>query len=141
MARNLLLRKRVLKSLKRESASNVARLANSLGVHRSSVSRLLYQLKSLGLVKKGKVWELTDLGLQETDKIILPDKDITSLVSIYGYDDRGVVTITKCACGQTFEPWAFTIDISKDYLVECPCCHRRMYCQIEVRVYDAEGYE
>jgi len=135
MSRDLLLRKRILKKLAKESVHSVTELASSLERHRSSVSRSLHQLKSLGLVEKNSNWELTIAGKKEASEVVLPDKDITSQVHIYGYDEE-IATLTKCACEQSFEPWEFNLSIYRDDPKECPSCHRKLYCSICVKVHE-----
>jgi hypothetical protein len=94
-------------------------------------------LKSLGLVEKNDSWRLTTTGAREAGETVLPDKDITSQVRIHSYDEE-VATLTRCICGETFEPWDFSLGIYKDDPKECPNCHRRMYCSISVKVYEVE---
>ena len=48
---------------------NLTKLAKSLGVYRSSVSRCLYYLSNLGLVYQECDWQLTDKGKQYLNEV------------------------------------------------------------------------
>lgn len=68
-------------------------------------------------------------------KSIVPENDITNQVTVYDYNDD-LVSITKCVCGHRFAPWDFVL--WADNPKECSRCGKKMYCSIEVRVYEAK---
>lgn len=68
---------------------------------------------------------------------IVSENDITSQVTVYDYNDD-LVSISKCVCGHRFKPWEFILWADKDNPKQCPKCNKRMYCSIQVRVYEAE---
>ena len=63
------------------------------------------------------------------------DKDITNLVD-FGDIDGESIPLTKCACGQHYDSWQFIVSIYRNDPVECINCHRKLYCSIEVKVYE-----
>lgn len=65
----------------------------------------------------------------------MPDKNVTSQVTIGGYDEE-MVAITRCVCGNKWHAWDFIISIYRDNIKPCPNCGRKLYCSIGVTVYE-----
>ena len=63
------------------------------------------------------------------------DKDITSKVKAAFPEDE-YLPIMKCACGETFEHWGFTISMDKEDRTECPACGRNLRFTVEVKVFE-----
>ncbi|GAH10675.1 unnamed protein product [marine sediment metagenome] len=61
--------------------------------------------------------------------------DVTDKVDFQGNDDE-CLPITKCVCGEKFEPWRFMISIYKDDPYACPACGRRLFFSMGIRVYE-----
>jgi len=64
-------------------------------------------------------------------------KDITDKVEFGGNDDE-LLPLLECICGQTFESWAFLLNADEDSPVECPNCGRKLFFEVEIRVYEIE---
>jgi len=61
--------------------------------------------------------------------------NVTHLVDFYENDGE-CLPITKCVCGQMFEPWEFFISIYKDIAYACPTCGRKLYFRADITVYE-----
>ena len=63
-------------------------------------------------------------------------KNITNLVDFSNSDDE-CLPITKCVCGNKFDPWDFIISIYDDeeYIIGCPECGAKLYFRNAVQVY------
>ena len=63
------------------------------------------------------------------------DKDITNDCR-YELNDDECLPLTRCACGQEFNPWSFTLSIYRDSPDICPNCGRKLYFGVKIRVYE-----
>jgi len=65
----------------------------------------------------------------------MTDKDITNLVEFDNNDDESL-SLKKCACGERFYSWTFTLSIYRDSANECPKCGRKLYFSCSIRVFE-----
>jgi hypothetical protein len=63
--------------------------------------------------------------------------DVTNQVNFQLNDDE-CLPLTKCVCGEYFEPWKQIIPISPDNPWECPRCHSKLYWSTAIRVYELD---
>ena len=63
------------------------------------------------------------------------DIDVTNQVQFSNNDDE-CLPITRCVCGQTFEPWKFTISIYRDGAYACLVCGRKLYFSFSIRIFE-----
>jgi len=63
-------------------------------------------------------------------------KNVTTLVT-FGNSDDECLSITKCVCGNKFDPWDFIISIydREDYIQECQECGAKLYFRNTIQVY------
>lgn len=64
--------------------------------------------------------------------------DITDQVETFGLNDDECLSLTRCVCGEQFEPWDFILSIYEDSPKECPSCGRQMYFSARIRVYEVQ---
>ena len=64
--------------------------------------------------------------------------DVSKQVGWYGLEDE-LLALTKCVCGQIFEPWDFIVSIYADSPHTCRKCGREYYFRNDVRVYARGG--
>jgi len=64
-------------------------------------------------------------------------KDITSEVE-FGHKSKSL-SLTKCVCGKEFYFWNFILSEGSDYPSECPECGRKMYFEVNIKVYEIEN--
>lgn len=62
------------------------------------------------------------------------DINVTSFVEFNNADDE-CLPLTKCVCGYRFEPWTTIISIYRDTPWECPICRAKLYCSLNVQVF------
>jgi hypothetical protein len=63
------------------------------------------------------------------------DIDVTNQVDFHNNDDE-FLPLTKCACGQKFEPWDFSINIYREDARTCTNCGRKLYFRLDIKVFE-----
>ena len=63
------------------------------------------------------------------------DIDITKDTHWDSPDDE-CLPLTRCKCGEKFEPWDFILGVERDYAQECPNCKRKLYWGGRVWVFE-----
>lgn len=65
------------------------------------------------------------------------NRDVTDQVEFGPVDDE-CLPLLKCVCGHTFEAWTMIISIYDEHPTVCPCCKRKLFFRVAVRVYQVE---
>jgi hypothetical protein len=65
------------------------------------------------------------------------NQEVTKQVS-FGNPDDELLPITKCACGQEWESWDFSIGIYEDEPKQCPACGRSFYFRNNIKVFEVD---
>lgn len=63
--------------------------------------------------------------------------DVTDKVDFDNPDDE-CLPLTKCVCGEKFQPWEFIISIYEDAQGSCEKCGRKFFFRNAIRVYQVE---
>ena len=63
--------------------------------------------------------------------------DVTDKVAFENNDDESL-PLTKCVCGRVWETWNFILDADKERLTECPYCKRKLFFDLEIKVYEVK---
>lgn len=60
--------------------------------------------------------------------------EITNKVLV-GLNDGDSIPLERCVCGDVSEPWEFVLHTDKDDPNKCDNCGRKMWFEIEIRVF------
>ena len=60
--------------------------------------------------------------------------DMTDEV-VFGGNDGDSLPVQRCVCGKEFAPWGFMLGMDSDRAKSCPGCGRKMYFEVNIRVF------
>jgi hypothetical protein len=63
--------------------------------------------------------------------------DVTSQVE-FVLDNSVQLPVTRCACGEAFEKWHFTLGMYRETPTPCPKCGRKFYWRPSAKVYEVK---
>jgi len=70
------------------------------------------------------------------------NKNVTENILFYPSDiDGELLPIARCVCGKEFGNWEYVLGRYDDMAKECPACGRKLYFDIDIKIYEVINNE